>query len=658
MPLKLIDYIPDPIDLDPSVVIATRRRLDAYLSDFWPELDTRPNSVFGDIYLTPEATLMTACEVAMERFKSDLDLGNVASGKVYNVDFVEAFLKNFGVDSGLAVHSTGVIRMIFNNDQQYTIGHQVTFNFGSKVYKINPEEDNPLIIYPTGSDKGKRILTPASDGAFEVHVPVVGPAGESVNHGEPALISEDVEGLTDVMAAGTFDSGRLEDSIVMKADRARRQFASISLTSRSGARSLISLLWPGLVGDSAIVTGDKEMLRTGINPLGVKEGALDLFVRTSPVYVTGETSIVLTYDSLRNIWVGRLVLPCVPAFFSTSAGIFQAAKFGQSQGASAIYARSSHPTVDNLGVAYSKYEVLGIEVEDTSPTSFTPSVNGPVTYSTSGVVSLNVSGEYAGYRFNRYSQRSVIMRFDRLAEVDDKEAIVANVRDKISGETTTVYFLPNTETNPSKGVIHFDDGYRNMFNGMQLEVTPTSGQYVPGRLLGMQFEFAYQGRTSSFVVSYLYDPSLIKVDNMVQSPDYKPVNVDIFVRNFIICHVTQFTITCRTRYGQTLDWETLRNRIVLYVNGITYPRQYQDAVVMTFMQSSGAVDVHRISKRGTFYPSLARVYVDKDGVESAVSRIDTTTLLPPLNDSGFGPRNIAYLLEPDTIQFNAISSAS
>ena len=657
MSLRFLDYLPDPLNLDPESVIVVRRRLEAYLAELWPELDTRPNSVFGDIYLTPESAVAAACEAAMENFKSDLDLSNVATGRINNPDFVEAFLANFGVTSDMAVRSTGVVKLLFGANIQYLIGHDVTFKFGEHEFVISPEEDNPLVIQPVGSSTGKRILTSTGDGGFEVHIPVIGPPGSDVSDGETAILSESVDDLDSAQAAGSFDPGKLTESLISMASRAQKRFASISLTSRTGARSFVATLWPNLLLASATVTGDKEMLRSGINPLGIKEGALDLFVRSSTNYIDGETTLDLTYDVGKNVWVGQLTLPVVPAFFSTSDGIFQAAKFREAHGASTIYSKSRHPTVDNLGVSYSRHEVLGIEIEDTNPTNFIPSSNGTVTYSTPGVVTLVISGEYGGSKFSQYSQRSVKMRFDRLTELEGKTAIVANVKDLISGESGTVYFLPNTETNPNKGIVDFaSQGYKNLFNGLHLAVVPTSGRFIPVNLLGLQFDFGYRGRTSSFTANYLYDPSLVKIDNILQHPDNKPVNVDVFTRSFIICHVTQFVITYRIRYGQNINLTAARDGIAGYVNGLGYPRQYQDTSVAMFLRTLGVIELRNISKRGTFYPSLARLYVDKEGNESLIPRLDTTDLQPPSNDFGIGARNVTYILEQDTIQFNAITA--
>ena len=306
MSLLLTEYLPDPADLDADAVVETRKRLQAYLQQFWPELDTRPNSVFGDVYLTPMATLMTAAEVAVQRFKSDLDLANVAAGVVYDPDFVTAFLKNFGISTETAINASGTVRLVFNVDQEYVIESSTTFTFGSSVFFINPEEGNPIYIKPTTEPNAKRVLTKTGVDQYEVYLPVTGTPGAQVNDGDSCTISVPIDTLVSINAVGKVDPGKPDETIITLAAKAQRQFAAASLSSRSGIVSFCSARWPGLLAMSASVTGDSEMLRSGQNPLGIFEGAVDVFVKSSDTFTDGEAIVPLTYDIERQAWVGRL----------------------------------------------------------------------------------------------------------------------------------------------------------------------------------------------------------------------------------------------------------------------------------------------------------------------------------------------------------------
>ena len=653
MSLKLTEYLPDPSALDPAAVIETRKRLVTYLAQFWPELDTRPNSVFGDVYLTPAATMMTALEVAMERFKSDLDLSNVSAGKIYDTDFVTAFLKNFGVSTDQAINASGTVKLVFNVDQEFVLESSITFTFGDAVFFLNPEEGNPIYIKPTTEPNARRVLTKTGEDQYEVYLPVTGTPGALVNDGDQATSSVTIDELVSITAMGNMDAGKPADSLITLADKAQRQFSAASLASRSGVISFCSSRWPGLIAVSATVTGDREMLRSGINPLGIYEGAVDVFVKSASTFAKGEAIVPLTYDIERRAWIGRLTLPVVPAFYDLAAGIFQTNNFQSSRGVNQIYARSIHPTVDNVGVSYSRYEILGVAITDTNPVDFQPAVTGQAIPRFPTNTALDVRGEYNGSLFSQYGHRSVTMRFDAATEVDGLPAIRANVRDSVSGEIVTVYFVANDDLMPTRGIILKDDpGYMAMFSGMELDIVPPGSVFVPVDLVGLEYTFAYNGRVANFSVNYLYDPFLVQVDNVLGNPDHKPVNADPIARNFITCHITQFTINYRTRYGQRLDVQSATTAIVNYLNSLGYPNQYEDSRISAILSQYGASGIQSIVKKGYFYPSLAAAYVDEDGNETSIPRIETTTLLPTLNDYGFGQRNIGYLIDRDTLVFN------
>jgi len=653
MSLKLTEYLPDPSDLDPAAIIETRKRLATYLAQFWPELDTRPNSVFGDIYLTPAATMMTSLEVAMERFKNDLDLANVSAGKIYDVDFVEAFLKNFGVASDRAINASGAIKMVFSADKEYILESSTTFTFGESVFYFNPEEGNPIYIKPTTEPDARRVLTRTGQDQYEIFLPVMGTPGATVNDGDQANMSVTIDELVSITAMGGFDAGKPADNLITLADKAQRQFSAASLASRSGVVSFCSNRWPGLIAVSAVVTGDREMLRSGLNPLGIFEGAVDVFVKSSSTLAKGESIVPLTYDVERQAWIGRLTLPVVPSFYNLAAGIFQTNNFQTSRGVNQIFGKSVHPTVQNVGVSYSRYEVLGVAVKDTNPVDFRPSVTGAAVPRTPTTTTVEVRGEYNGSLFSQYGNRSVNMRFDAATEVDGVPAIRANVRDSVSGEVVKVYFVANDDVTPTRGLIKKDDpGYLAMFNGLELDVVPATPSFTPETMVGLEYTLAYSGRVANFSVNYLYDPFLIQVDNVLGNPDHKPVNADPVARSFITCHINQFTINYRTRYGQILDVASATAAIVDYLNSLGYPNQYEDSAVSGILARFGAAGIQSITKKGYFYPSLAATYVNPDGSETSIPRIETTTLLPALNDYGYGQRNIGYFIERDTLVFN------
>ncbi len=655
MAKTLTDLLPTPTDLDPADVVATRKRLESFLGQFWAELDTRPNSVFGDIHLTPFAVLMTGLEVAMDRFRSDLDLGNVAQGVIWDDDFVRSFLRNFGVTEQGMVPATGTIKLSFTDDKDYVFDADTTFTFGDQIFYVNRDEGSPITISNTAAKSPRRVLTRVSDGNYVVHLPVFGPAGTQIIDGSVAVTSFTATELTSVLAAGDFNSGLPPETTPQMALKAQKTFASANLTSRSGVISFLVLRFPQIIGASPTITGDREMIRPGRNPLGLLEGAIDVFVRSRAAYISGESTLPLVYDLDAQAWVGRINLPVVPAFMSVKAGVFQVSNFLNDRGVNQIYAQSSHPFVDNLGISYSRYEQLGIRIVDTDPADFTPSFVSDVKARSDGS-SLVVNGEYAGYIFNTTPGRSVTIRFDSATTYEGMVALQANVIDKQTGETGSIFFVPNNTDTPTSGIVIKDTvDYKKFFNGMDLEFVPQDGVFNPSAAIGFLFDFSYQGRSANFTFSYLYDPALVQVDSVLQNPDNKPVNVSLLTRSTIICYIPQFVVNYRVPFGTRVDQDAARNAISNYVNSIMFPDVYEEAVVGMIINSLGGV-LQNVTKTGRFYPSLATAYVDRDGAETPIPRPTSTTLAPPLNDLGFGARNISFLLDPENIIFNATVS--
>jgi hypothetical protein len=651
--MTFTEYIPRPRELSVQSVVDTRKRLQSILAQYWPELDTRPNTPLGDWYLTPMATLTAMLEEGWRRMASDLDPTNVINGRVYNEDFVKAFLVNFGVSPAYAVNASGTVKLVFSMDQQVVISGSTVLTFGSSTFSINPEEGDPVYVHPSTTAVGKHILVNTAPNRYEVYLPVIGSPGSQVTDGDQASLSPAIAGLESCTAIGHFDSGRMEDNVFTLADKAQRQFAAANLSSRSGVISFVSNRWPNLQSVSAAVTGDIEMLRGGPNILGISEGAVDVFVKARRDYAVGEASIPLTYNSTLQAWIGRLTLPVIPAFYDASTGIFQSSNFNNSRGSSSLFAKSTHPSVDSLGISYSKYEVLGIMVNDETSENFTPAAIGTISTRSTTSVQLTVRGEYNGSLFSQYSSRAITLRCDGVEDLDGVSAVKASARDAISGEESTVYFTGVTETSPTKGIIVKDSGYMQMFDGLDLELVPYQDVFDPNDLLGVAYTFSFSGRSATFNVNYKFDPFLVQVNEVITSPDNKPVNVDPLARSFIPCEVTSITVNYRVRYGVQVDTESARTDIVNYLHGLGYPRQYEDSVISTIMSGYGATGIQSIQKRGIFHPSLAQHFVRKDGSLMPVPRLVTTTLMPSTNDYGVGYRNINYVIEPDVISFNA-----
>ena len=82
------DNVPDFSELTQEKLYETRERLVDYIRVKFDDVDLNPNTVVGDLIVTPQTYTIAALETGMERFMSDLDLGNVAEDVIWNCDFV------------------------------------------------------------------------------------------------------------------------------------------------------------------------------------------------------------------------------------------------------------------------------------------------------------------------------------------------------------------------------------------------------------------------------------------------------------------------------------------------------------------------------------------------------------------------------------------
>ena len=129
-------YVPAFVELTAEEVSDCRERLATLFSTMFHDIDTAPNTVTGDLILTPQAYQIAALEKGMDRFMSDLDLGNVANGNVYNCDFVGKYLSNFAVANSTELRSSGVIRLVFTRESTYILDRGRQFKIGDYIFSI------------------------------------------------------------------------------------------------------------------------------------------------------------------------------------------------------------------------------------------------------------------------------------------------------------------------------------------------------------------------------------------------------------------------------------------------------------------------------------------------------------------------------------------
>jgi hypothetical protein len=359
----LTSYTPSYSEIPADRVAAVRARLETLTRAGWPELDTTPNTPFGDLHLTPLAYQIAAVEIAGERMFSDLDLANVAAGVVYNCDFVRAYLQNFAPVPRESAQASGLVRLTFSNDVGRVIDRRALFAFGDgNIFGLRLSGPDALLILPSGQPKtnvNHHVLTQFDRNTFIVDVPVAGIMGTTVTAGATGTADILIPGLVGITAVADFLTGTREDSVSSLAQKTRSTFYSASLTSRGGAVAFIAKEFPQISTASAVVSGDAEMRRDSENPLGVATGCLDLCVRSSQAFLTTTQLVKLTYDSGLDKFVGRLDLAETPVKIDTVV-CDTSPEVGLQP---TIYSASKNSVRAPLGTAaYSELEQLYLEI--------------------------------------------------------------------------------------------------------------------------------------------------------------------------------------------------------------------------------------------------------------------------------------------------------
>ena len=363
-------YVPAFVELTAEEVSDCRERLSTLFRTMFPDIDTSPNTVTGDLIMTPQAYQVAALEKGMDRFMSDLNLENVANGVVYNCDFVSKYLNNFAVANPYELRSSGVIRLVFDADQEYTLDRGVQFKIGDHIFSLYLP-NNGLFTIKAVSEEVKAgengtTLIDAGNDTYFADVPVVGHAGDDIQIDAGTSVAVGGANPTVMQHLGAantlvqFNKGADTNSVESLAERTRSTIYSASLNTRNGAVRYINSNCPFVDSVYAIRTGDPEMLR-GFNNLGVAEGCMDVYVRSKSYAFEEEQSVRLYYNSEKEIFEGELKYTGQPYYIDsiTHPGLD-----------SSIYKNIEHTITavneEGLGArgSYTKSEKLFITIPD------------------------------------------------------------------------------------------------------------------------------------------------------------------------------------------------------------------------------------------------------------------------------------------------------
>lgn len=307
-------YVPALSEIPDEDVLRVRGHLETFARTGWPDLDTAPNTPFGDLHLTPLAYLVAGIELGLRRFMSDLDLENPANGIVYNCDFVRRFLGNYGVYARDTLQSSGIVRLTFTSDDEVTLDRRTKFTFGTGTaaseFTLRMPHPGGWVLRPVGEDlasfTNNTNFVDAGGGLFHADVPVVGDLNAEVAADDVPVVTPLPSNVSSMRALAAFDHGAPPDSIAVLADRARQTIYSSSMGSRGSARRFVLKEFPDTIATSVVISGDDEMLRDSVNALGISDGRVDVHVRSS-AHNTEETLILTAvYDANADKYLVQL----------------------------------------------------------------------------------------------------------------------------------------------------------------------------------------------------------------------------------------------------------------------------------------------------------------------------------------------------------------
>lgn len=313
-------YMPAAAELTRDELYSTRERLASYCLSVAPDVEVNPNSVVGDLIVSPQAFVITAIEKGLDRFMGDLDLANVANGNIWNCEFVAKWIENFAVNYSGQLRASGVVRLTFTESKQYVLDRSLRFISGGNIFSLYLPNLGPYVIYRPNDilpeATNGTVLIDTGSGTYFADVVVLGevleeeeeetqatsdadeeeeeegteeeeeeeegtePQDEFMTAGTSLELSTPIPELDSAVALAKFDKGTETISISDLAKRARTTMHSASLNTRNGAIQYVRSICPFIEGVYATHNGDREMLRDFDNPFASSMGCLDLYVRS------------------------------------------------------------------------------------------------------------------------------------------------------------------------------------------------------------------------------------------------------------------------------------------------------------------------------------------------------------------------------------------
>lgn len=303
-------YLPSFAELSQEDLYACRQRLVDLIETKFSDVDLTPNTVVGDLIVSPLTYTLTSLEKGIDRIFSDLNLGNIATGTIYNCDFAESWLKNFLPDDTLTFPATSVIRLTFSSSEPVVLDRSTQFKIDDTICSLYLPYDGPLYILspgttPTTGSNFSRLIDAGSDSYF-CDVPVISESMETgleIESGASADVSIYIETLTSATLQTTLSSSGFEYSLPQLAQMVQKTIYAASMNSRMGVARYVHQMCPFVESVSPILSGESECLRSYHYGTASVSPCMDIYVR-SKEYEFTESQKIKLYLTDENKWEG------------------------------------------------------------------------------------------------------------------------------------------------------------------------------------------------------------------------------------------------------------------------------------------------------------------------------------------------------------------
>jgi hypothetical protein len=622
--MDITSYADFTTEIDPTILQDVESRLRAVLKQKWPQLDTSPSCVFGNLFITPAARVVAMIEQATNCILSDLNLENALNGVVCDCDFIQTFLKGLGVSSLQEVNTTGMIRLNFTNDLPADIktGQAcITFDQGELVLFENTyvfsfiAGNSPTIkIYGPNADiniskenniyKLSKGEVTETDNGFEtlsyfVDIPVYGPAPAEVNAGSLGKIDENfgdpleddkklIEYISSVVLVHDITPLQLPTTLEELIELTRTILPAASLTTRANSISYITHRFPSLKGVSMVLQQDvPEMQRstTSItNPL------VDLYIK------------------------GPHTIECTEYFTEGNIGLLQHIPL----------VITDVTTTDSESTTSHDSDVIkceGLRNERTEVRLLIDDEGGNTTYNTIKLYDASGTPYYITLQGGAGSEHlSISTELPDDATITDENTI----QNADTGGVYSINVATPTAIKFTKQTTGID-----IFNTEALTYT-----WIGNSL----------GDNTLIKITYLYDPVAEAVIKHIKGPTCKPA-FDLKVCPFITAHVKELKIKYRKTAGKFFDRQKAIVEINDFLSGLTYPTIYDDAYLGDIMMACGASGIDSISVDVDYQLSGATGGYTENQILCNTKSLYVSSVASELkNYYGIGVRNINYVI--------------